>query len=250
VKRTPRLLTDTPLHVAPEYLGQPLASPIRRALALAVDYVILLLPMVAVAWFAAALSLRVTDPPAYGALRSLLLDSKSTDHTAALVAVAPLLARLEAPGLPAEAVMAVEQKKPDELARALKGYQFQFNLSIGPEQEHQEQPVPPKTIRLDVERLIPRPLRALAMLGVAALYFTFFHASRRGQTPGKRLLGIRVVHLGGERLAFLESLERFAGYVEIPATLGFGLLSLWRDPNRRLPHDRVVHTAVLRRRAN
>ena len=43
-----------------------------------------------------------------------------------------------------------------------------------------------------------------------------------------------------------ESFERAAAYLEIPATLGLCLISLWRDPNRRLPHDRVVHTAVLR----
>jgi hypothetical protein len=26
------------------------------------------------------------------------------------------------------------------------------------------------------------------------------------------------------------------------------LMDFWRDPNRRLPHDRVVHTAVVRAR--
>ena len=80
---------------------------------------------------------------------------------------------------------------------------------------------------------------------MAALYFTLCHSSRRGQTLGKRLLGLRVVQLAGERLSLFESFERAAAYVEIPATLGLCLISLWRDPNRRLPHDRVVHTAVL-----
>jgi hypothetical protein len=29
--------------------------------------------------------------------------------------------------------------------------------------------------------------------------------------------------------------------VHIPGTMFLGVADLWRDPNRRLPHDRVVH---------
>ena len=60
------------------------------------------------------------------------------------------------------------------------------------------------------------------------------------------MLGIRVVRLDGHRLSLMESFERFAGYLHIPGSLGIGLLDLWHDPNRRLPHDRAAHTAVVR----
>jgi uncharacterized RDD family membrane protein YckC len=80
---------------------------------------------------------------------------------------------------------------------------------------------------------------------VGALYFTLLTRGRRGATLGKRLLGIRVVRLDGHRLSLMESFERFAGYLHIPGSLGLSLLDLWHDPNRRLPHDRTVHTAVL-----
>jgi hypothetical protein len=212
-------------------------------MALAVDFAILILPMIAIAISAAVLSLRVADPPVYRAARILLWGSESARMTEAWAVLAPLLVRLKAPGLPADAIVAVEKGAPDEAARVLSGYTLLFSLDIG---ESAEKEPPPKTIQLQVERLIPRAFRAMALFGVAAVYFTFCHASRRGQTVGKRLLRIRVVQLGEERLPLLESFERFAGYLEIPATLGLGLLSLWRDPNRRLPHDRVVHTAVLR----
>jgi uncharacterized RDD family membrane protein YckC len=89
-------------------------------------------------------------------------------------------------------------------------------------------------------------LRAAAVFGVGALYFTLLTRGRRGATLGKHLLGIRVVRLDGGRLSLRESFERFSGYFHIPSSLGLALLDLWHDPNRRLPHDRVVHTAVVR----
>ena len=44
----------------------------------------------------------------------------------------------------------------------------------------------------------------------------------------------------------MESFDRFGGYTQVPGTLFFGLTDLWRDPNRRLAHDRGANTVVLR----
>lgn len=238
------VLTPDPLHVSPGLVGQPLAPPWRRALALAVDYLVLILPALAVALSVAALSLRHSDPRAYDGIWTLL-HGKATraDTQAAWEAVAPLLFRLEAPGLPLEALVAGERGDWPGVTRALEGYDLTVALAIG---EREEVKMPKGSILLQVDKLIPRPLRALALFGVAALYFTLLHASRRGQTLGKRILGIRIAQLGGEKLSLLGSFERAAGYLEIPASLGLSLLSLWRDPNRRLPHDRIAHTVVLR----
>ncbi len=41
--------------------------------------------------------------------------------------------------------------------------------------------------------------------------------------------------------------ERFGGYFASFGTFGLGLLDLWREPNRRLTHDRVSNTIVVRR---
>ncbi len=237
------VLTPEPLHVSPGLVGQPLAPPWRRAAALAVDYVILILPALAVALSVAALSLRHSDPRAFDGIWTLLRGKPPPAETrAAWGAVAPLLSRLEAPGLPPEALVAGERGDWPGVTHALEGYDLTVALAIG---EKEEVKMPKGAILLQVDKLIPRPLRALALFGVAALYFTLLHASRRGQTLGKRVLGLRVVQLGGERLSLLESFERAAGYLEIPASLGLSLLSLWRDPNRRLPHDRIAHTVVL-----
>jgi hypothetical protein len=61
---------------------------------------------------------------------------------------------------------------------------------------------------------------------------------------------VRVVRLDAERLSLLESFERFTGYLHIPALLGWPILDLWRNPNRRLPPDRTVRTVVIRSRRN
>ena len=240
-----RSLTDEPLRVIPELVGQPLASPTRRALALAVDWAVLVLPTVAVALGAALLSLRLSDPGGYRALLALWRGgpAEPAARHQVLKDMAPLLVHADAPGLPVAVTAAVEAGDRDGAASLLENVDFVFALSLGP---HDEAPLQPGQVRIEVEHFIPKALRAAAVFGVGALYFTLLTRGRRGATVGKRLLGIRVVRLDGHRLSLMESFERFAGYLHIPGSLGIGLLDLWHDPNRRLPHDRTVHTAVLR----
>jgi uncharacterized RDD family membrane protein YckC len=239
------VLTDRHITVSPELLGLPLASRWRRALAFGIDYLLLLLPTLIVSLSAALLSIWATDPAALRAMSVLVRggEAHGTAEREALKELAPLLTRLEAPGLPAEAAAAVERGDLDRAADVLQGCQLLFSLAIG---EHGVESLGPKVVRVPIERMIPRYARAAALYGIAALYFTLLTRSRRGSTFGKRLFKIRVVSLGGERLGLLESFERFAAYLEIPATLGFCLINLWRDPNRRLPHDRLANTVVLK----
>jgi len=238
-----RRVQDQHLRVAPEMLGLPLASPSRRIAAIVLDGVLLVLPTVAVALTAAALSLRASDRPAWDGMR-LLLSGRPTDAPArhgALRALAPLLVRLEAPGLPPAAALAVEEGRLDEAADVLANRSLEFSLRI----DEGEKPLATGHVRVPVEKLIPVGARAMAVLGVPALYFTLL-TSLLGATIGKRLAGVRVRRLDGERLSLVESFERFTGYLHIPALLGWPVLDLWRDPNRQLPHDRTVHTVVVR----
>ena len=241
----PRLLNDSPLHVSRDLIGRPIATPLRRAVAFAIDWVVLIVPVLAVAVGAAALSLGIQDPAALRAIRSLWLDSAqdAAAQHAAWRDLVPLLVRLESPGVPYEAMEAAEKGELDDAAALLSTYELQVDMALG---ERPETTPSPRTVNLHVERLIPKPLRGVALFGVATLYFTLCHSTRRGQTLGKRLTRIHVAQLGGERLSLFESFERCAAYLEIPASLGLSLISLWRDPNRRLPHDRIVHSAVLR----
>jgi hypothetical protein len=82
--------------------------------------------------------------------------------------------------------------------------------------------------------------------GWGAVYFATFTTLMRGQTPGKKLLGIRVIRLDGEALTGWMSFERFGGYAASAATglLGFAQI-LW-DRNRQALHDKVAETVVIR----
>jgi hypothetical protein len=84
--------------------------------------------------------------------------------------------------------------------------------------------------------------------GWFALYFTAFTVLGRGQTPGKRLLGIKVLSLDNRPLGWWLAFERFGGYA---ASFSIGLLGfaqiLW-DRNRQALHDKGVGTVVVRLR--
>jgi uncharacterized RDD family membrane protein YckC len=77
-------------------------------------------------------------------------------------------------------------------------------------------------------------------------YFGLFTYFGRGRTPGKALLGIRVVSLSHERLSLWHSLERALGYGASMLEFGFGFLQYFIHPNKRTVHDRIADTIVVR----
>lgn len=82
-------------------------------------------------------------------------------------------------------------------------------------------------------------------LGWAALYFSVFPAWWNGQTPGKRLLGIRVVQLDGTPLTLWDAFERYGGYGAGFATGLLGFLQVAWDMNRQAIHDKICQTVVI-----
>ena len=95
-------------------------------------------------------------------------------------------------------------------------------------------------------------LRWLDDLGLGfgwnALYFTAFTALWRGQTPAKRLLGIRVVRLNGQPMTLWASFERFGGYAAGLLTGMLGFAQVYWDRNRQAIHDKITETVVIRER--
>jgi hypothetical protein len=82
--------------------------------------------------------------------------------------------------------------------------------------------------------------------GWMAVYFTACLALMHGQTPGKRLVGIRVVRLDAKPISYWISFERFGGYAA-SATMGLlGFLQILWDRNRQGFHDKAVDTVVIR----
>jgi uncharacterized RDD family membrane protein YckC len=76
------------------------------------------------------------------------------------------------------------------------------------------------------------------------LYFVFFW-TLVGYTPGKAILGLRVVRTNGSKLSYYRSLVRFFSYwvSAIPIFLGFFWV-LW-DSKRQGWHDKVAGTLVV-----
>ena len=77
------------------------------------------------------------------------------------------------------------------------------------------------------------------------LYFGLATYFGKGRTPGKRLLGIRVVSLVYQRLGLWHSIERALGYAASALEFGFGFLQYFVHPNRRTVHDRIAETIVV-----
>jgi hypothetical protein len=88
-------------------------------------------------------------------------------------------------------------------------------------------------------------------LGWGGVYFTLMLVIGRGRTPGKRLLGLRVVRLrDGGAPTLWGSFERFAGYAAGLATGLLGFAQIFWDPNRQGIHDKIVGTVVVREHRN
>lgn len=96
----------------------------------------------------------------------------------------------------------------------------------------------------------PGALTAMIVAGSWFLYFAFFEGLRRGQTPGKRMVGIRVVsdtgHAVGFSAAMLRNLLRLADLFPPPYLTGMILIAL--HPRGKRLGDLVAGTVVVRDR--
>jgi uncharacterized RDD family membrane protein YckC len=89
----------------------------------------------------------------------------------------------------------------------------------------------------------------LASLVVPFVYFAIMHGGERGQTFGKRALGIRVVDEAGRSIGYGRAFGRYAitfafGIFVLPIVLDY-LWPLWDRKNQAL-HDKTVGSVVVR----
>jgi uncharacterized RDD family membrane protein YckC len=85
--------------------------------------------------------------------------------------------------------------------------------------------------------------------GFYALIFVFLYhvlfLSFAGQTPGKALMGIRVVPLRGGKVSLWRAILRYLGYYLSGALLGFGFFWILIDDRRLGWHDKIARTCVI-----
>jgi len=76
------------------------------------------------------------------------------------------------------------------------------------------------------------------------LYLVLFWA--RGQTPGKWLLGVKIVRPDGNRPGIVRAALRFVGYIIASLPLKIGLLAILWDEQGKGWHDHIAGTLVVR----
>ena len=82
--------------------------------------------------------------------------------------------------------------------------------------------------------------------GWGSIYFAVLLPGWKGQTPGKKLLGVRVLRLDGEPIGWWFAFERAGGYAAGFATGLLGFAQVYWDPNRQGIHDKIAGTVVVR----
>jgi uncharacterized RDD family membrane protein YckC len=95
-------------------------------------------------------------------------------------------------------------------------------------------------------------LLLLLMFALEWFYPVYFEVWRRGATPGKRSLGLQVVHHDGTTVglpaSLLRNLMRFADF--LPVAYGLGLLFMTFDKDFRRLGDLAAGTLVVYREAS
>jgi uncharacterized RDD family membrane protein YckC len=93
---------------------------------------------------------------------------------------------------------------------------------------------------------IARILVVILYYVFSILYFATFY-SLVNYTPGKYLVGLRVVRTDGFRLGFWRSVVRGIGYYLSALLLFMGFIWIIFDKNRQGLHDKIVGTVVIYR---
>jgi uncharacterized RDD family membrane protein YckC len=81
---------------------------------------------------------------------------------------------------------------------------------------------------------------------IAVVYQWYFLTQQNGQTPGKRIMGIRVIKVNGNKLEFADALVREIGYVINTAVFFLGWIWALFDKENQGWHDKLAGTYVVK----
>ena len=256
------------LNVTPDLLGMPLAPHGRRALAMAVDVATVgVLSSTGMFWIVAGIGALAKQllrrDPARPRLRSALMWLALA--LLVVLAVDGASARWAHRHDPPRTVVATaDDDGPDDDAAWARSQAASAPDGAQLAAARQARAVAERRVATLQAALAearkPRPIRwrddALGLLhhagrgfGWAIAYFTLLPYWWRGQTLGKRLLGLRIVELTGKPLGLMTSFGRYGGYAASLATGGIGFAQILWDPNRQAIEDKLAHTVVVDLRA-
>jgi uncharacterized RDD family membrane protein YckC len=86
---------------------------------------------------------------------------------------------------------------------------------------------------------------AVAMFITDMIYFIWFHGSV-GQTPGKMILGLRIIQASGDDMSFGAAFLRWVGTLVSGLFLSLGYLWIAFDGKKQGWHDKIAATLVIR----
>lgn len=89
------------------------------------------------------------------------------------------------------------------------------------------------------------PVTASVFVAFVIISYQVFFIAFAGQTPGKALLGLRVVSLDGKRLGYGKAILRLAGYVVSGLPVYLGFIWIIFDERRQAWHDKIAGTCVI-----
>lgn len=90
----------------------------------------------------------------------------------------------------------------------------------------------------------PRPLGVGIGFIVGLVYNWYFWTHNRGQTPGKSLMGVRVVSTNGREISLLQAVVRYIGYYLNTAVFFLGWIWAAFDNEGQGWHDKLAGTRV------
>lgn len=78
------------------------------------------------------------------------------------------------------------------------------------------------------------------------VYFSLFTWKWSGQTPGKKIVSIKVVKLNGCAITLFNSAERSSGYTASSALVMIGFFQFFWEKNHQTTHDKISETVVVK----
>lgn len=243
-------VTAEPNQIHPELLGLPLATPLRRGLALSLDLFLWFNIAMAVMLLLTAALLYFQYPKIYEfGMQRLAPRAENQGEMGSKFEFTKELLLLFADRNPQEISPeikgAMDDENDQELESLVSDYSILFHLDFSGDRRSE--------IDYATKQIVVRPDLFFGVMNLAInlgilflLYFTAFTWFFNGKTPGKWLFRIRVVRLDGQPIRLWDAFGRAGGYSASFSTLGIGFLEAFWHPNRQTVHDRISNTVVVR----
>ena len=88
-------------------------------------------------------------------------------------------------------------------------------------------------------------LGSIASFVIGVIYQIYFLTQQNGQTPGKRVMGIRVVKVNGAPLSAADAIIRYIGYYINSIVILLGWIWALFDAEKQGWHDKLAGTYVV-----